>query len=171
MVEEIIKRNYIFNNIILISRPHIIKISPKLDMAIIWIDIWDVQSSKKVKELINRYFNIKSYITTVRGANINSSISECKNCWKWRHTMFLCRIQGAKCIKCNSLYKSKYHCHFTWYCKANEKSNPSRLETKNEESCPYSFKCSNCHSKHQANFNLYPFWKYCLNHKWYNKKQ
>jgi len=39
MVEEIIKGSYIFNNIVLASKPCIIKVSPKSDMAIIWIDI------------------------------------------------------------------------------------------------------------------------------------
>ena len=39
VVEDIIKKNYIFNNIALASRPHIIKVFPKLDIAIIWIDI------------------------------------------------------------------------------------------------------------------------------------
>ena len=34
-VEEILKKNHIFNNIILISRPHIIKISSKSNIAII----------------------------------------------------------------------------------------------------------------------------------------
>ena len=35
MVEEIIKGSYIFNNIVLASKPCIIKVSPKLDMSII----------------------------------------------------------------------------------------------------------------------------------------
>jgi len=39
VVEDVIKKNHIFNNIILVSKPYIIKVSPKLDMAIIWMDI------------------------------------------------------------------------------------------------------------------------------------
>jgi len=39
VVKDIIKNNHIFNNIMLASRPHIIKVSPKSDMAIIWVDI------------------------------------------------------------------------------------------------------------------------------------
>ena len=38
-VERILKSNHIFNNIILASKPRIVKVSPKLDMAIIWINI------------------------------------------------------------------------------------------------------------------------------------
>jgi len=38
-VEKILKSNYIFNNIILASKPRVIKVSPKSDMSIIWIDI------------------------------------------------------------------------------------------------------------------------------------
>ena len=52
-VKEIIKQNQIFNNIILTSKPQVIKILPKLDMSIIWVDIWDVQSESKTKGLIN----------------------------------------------------------------------------------------------------------------------
>jgi len=48
VIEDIIKKNHIFNNIMLASKPHIIKASPKLDMAIIWVDIWDIQSGSNV---------------------------------------------------------------------------------------------------------------------------
>ena len=35
VVKKIIKNNHIFNNIVITSRPKVIKVSPKLDMAII----------------------------------------------------------------------------------------------------------------------------------------
>jgi len=38
-IEKILKNNYIFNDIVLASRPRVIKVSPKSDMAIIWINI------------------------------------------------------------------------------------------------------------------------------------
>jgi len=41
-IESILKQNHIFDNISLASRPRVIKVSPKLDMSIVWIDIWDV---------------------------------------------------------------------------------------------------------------------------------
>ena len=41
-VETIIKQNQIFDNITLASKPPVIKVSSKSNMAIIWIDIWDV---------------------------------------------------------------------------------------------------------------------------------
>jgi len=66
MVELIIKNNYIFNNITIIFRLKVIKISLKLDMTIIWLDIWDVQSGSKAKGLINRCFNIESYTMTIQ---------------------------------------------------------------------------------------------------------
>ena len=144
MVEYIIKKNQIFNNVVLTSKLHIIKVFPELDMAIIWVDIWDVQSRSKVRGLINRCFNIGSYIATIRGANINPGISQCKNCWKWGHTTFSYRIQGAKYIKYNGSHKSKHHQYFAWCCKANKITNPPKFETKKGKLCPYSFKCSNC---------------------------
>ena len=36
-----LKNNHLFNNIVLASKPHIIKVSLKSDMTIIWIDIWN----------------------------------------------------------------------------------------------------------------------------------
>ena len=82
IVETIIKNNHIFNNITIVLRLKVIKISSKLDMAIIWLDIWDIQSGSKAKGLINRYFNVKSYIVTIREVNMNLRIPQCKNCWK-----------------------------------------------------------------------------------------
>ena len=38
-VELIIKQNQIFNNVTLASKPRVIKVSPKSDMIIVWIDI------------------------------------------------------------------------------------------------------------------------------------
>ena len=64
-VVEDIKKNYIFNNIVLALKPRIIKVFPKSNMTIIWVNIWDIQSSSKVKSLINRCFNVGSYIVTI----------------------------------------------------------------------------------------------------------
>ena len=49
-------------------------------MVIVWIDIWDAQSEVKAKGLINRCFNVGRYIATVRMANVNPDIPQCKNC-------------------------------------------------------------------------------------------
>ena len=120
----ILKQNQIFNNINLASKPRVIKVLPKLDMSIIWIDIWDVQSKSKAKGLINQCFNISKYIATIRGTNMNPGIPQYKNCWKWGHAMFSCRIQGSKCVKYNGPHKSGNHQEFEWCYKANEKTNP-----------------------------------------------
>jgi len=73
-MESIIKQNQIFDNITLTSKLWVIKALPKLDMSIIWINIWDVQSGSRAKELINQCFNIERYIVTIRGANMNSGV-------------------------------------------------------------------------------------------------
>ena len=108
-VESVIKANHIFNNLSLISKSHVIKVLPKSDIVIVWLDIWDAQSGQKTKNLINRYFNIRRYITTIHGTNMNLSISQCKNCWKWGYTTFVSHAQGSKCVKCNSPHKSEYY--------------------------------------------------------------
>jgi len=79
-VENILKQNQIFDNIKLASRPRVIKVSPKSDMSIVWIDTWDHQSGNKAKCLINWCFNISRYIATIRGANMNPGVPQCKNC-------------------------------------------------------------------------------------------
>jgi len=111
-VKTIIKQNQIFDNITLTSKLQVIKVSPKSDMSIIWIDIWDVQSGSRAKGLINHCFNVRRYIATIRGANMNLGVPQCKNCWKWGHVIFSCRIQGSKCVKCNGPHKSENHCDF-----------------------------------------------------------
>jgi len=53
-IERILKNTHIFNKIVLASRPRIIKVLPKSDMAIVWIDIWDNQNGNNAKKIINR---------------------------------------------------------------------------------------------------------------------
>ena len=64
-IKTILKQNHIFNNISLVSKPRVIKVSPKSDMSIVWLDIWDIQSSNNAKMLINRCFNVRNYIATI----------------------------------------------------------------------------------------------------------
>jgi len=64
-VKKILKNSHIFNDVVLASKHRIIKILPKSDISIVWIDIWDTQSSAKAKSFINRRFNIGNFITTI----------------------------------------------------------------------------------------------------------
>ena len=166
-VKSIIKQNQIFDNIVLMLKLHVIKVSPKSDMLIIWIDIWDVQSRSKAKSFINRCFNVGRFIVTIWGANMNPSIPQCKNCWQWGHmTMFYC-IQGSKC---NGSHKTENHHQFGWYCKVNEKTNPPHLEIKKGKPCLHSSKCSNCCGDHEVDSNLCLFWKHRFHYKWHIKE-
>jgi len=79
-IELIIKSNHIFNNLLLVSKPWIIKASPKSDITIIWMDIWDAQSRQNAKSLINRCFNIRRYIMTIHSINMNSGVPQYKKC-------------------------------------------------------------------------------------------
>ena len=73
-VKTVIKLSHIFNDLSLTSKLRIIKALPKSDIAIIWIDIWDTQSGKNAKILINRCFNVRSYIATIYGTNMNPKV-------------------------------------------------------------------------------------------------
>lgn len=109
IVERVLHLSYIFNNIILTSKPHAIKVSLKSDIAVIQINIQDTQSGSKAKRLINRCFNIESHIATIRNTNMNPGILQCKNCWRQDHTMFAYHLHRSKYIKCNSPHKVKNH--------------------------------------------------------------
>jgi len=122
-IKHIIRLTHIFNNIILASCLYIIIVSLKLDIAIIWMDIWDFQSGFNTKILINRYFNIRSHITTIHSTNMNTEVSQCKNYWKWEHTTFACQINNVKYPKCNGPYNLEHHKDIAWCCKPNFKIN------------------------------------------------
>ena len=109
IVERVFQTTHIFNDIVLTSHPYVIKALSKSNMAIIWINIQDSQSGSKAKNLINRYFNISSHIAIIWSTNMNPSVPQCKNCWKWGHTNFACHLHGSKCVKCNSSYKFKHY--------------------------------------------------------------
>ena len=79
-MENVLKNTHIFNNVVLASKPRIIKVSPKSNMAIICVNIWDSQSGSKTKFLINQRFNIGRFIATICGGNMNPGIPQCKNC-------------------------------------------------------------------------------------------
>jgi len=79
-VEEVIKRIHLFNDITLASCSCIIKASPKSDIAVIWIDIWNSQNGTKAISLVNRCFNIGQHITTIHSTNMNPGVPQCKNC-------------------------------------------------------------------------------------------
>ena len=169
-VETVPKQNQIFDNIKLASRSRVIKVSFRSDISIVWIDIWDYQSGSKVKCLINQCFNVGRYIFIIQGANMNLSVPQCKNCWRWKHAIFSYKVQESKYVKCNRPRKSENYHEFGWCYKVNEKLNPPRLETKKGELCPYLFKYSNCQGDYQADSNQCSFWKYHFNREWHQKK-
>jgi len=53
IIEGVLKNSHLFKDTTLALKPHVIKASPKLDKAIVWVDIWDSQSSSYVKNIIN----------------------------------------------------------------------------------------------------------------------
>ena len=61
------------------------------------------------------------------------------------------------------LHQTIHHHQFAWCYKANNKTNPPRLETKKGEPCPHFFKCLNCKSEYQVDLTECPFWKHRFN--------
>ena len=80
IIKDVFKKLHLFNNISLASKPHIIKASPKSDMAVVWVDIWDSQSGFMAKNIINWQFNISQYIATICSMNMNLEVPQYKNC-------------------------------------------------------------------------------------------
>ena len=81
-IKGVLKEMHLFKDIVLASKPYIIKVSPKSDMAVVWVDIWNSQSGSSAKNIINHCFNIEHFITTVKDTNMNPGVPQCKNCWK-----------------------------------------------------------------------------------------
>ena len=150
----------LFEFITLASKPRIIKASPKSDIAIIWIDIWDSQNRSKAKLLINYFFNFSRHIATIKVTNMNPGVSQYHNCWKWGYLTFSCKVHRSKCQKCNGSHKLENYKDMAWCCKVNHKINPPRLETKASKPCPHEFKCANCKGNHMTDNNKCPFWRY-----------
>jgi len=65
LVKEVLKNTHIFNDIVLVFKSHIIKAASNYNSAVIWINIWDLQSGSKAKTIINHSFNVRQYITTI----------------------------------------------------------------------------------------------------------
>ena len=64
-IKGILKKMYLFKDITLASKPHVIKVLPKSDIVVVWVDIWDSQSGFIAKNIINHHFNIKCFIATI----------------------------------------------------------------------------------------------------------
>jgi len=73
-VEGVLKETYLFKDVLLASKPQIIKASPKSNIAVVWVNIWDSQSSSSAKNIINCCFNIGCFIATIQGMNMNLGI-------------------------------------------------------------------------------------------------
>ena len=52
-IKGILKETHLFKDIVLASKLCIIKASPKSDMAVVWVDIWDSQNGSSAKNIIN----------------------------------------------------------------------------------------------------------------------
>ena len=130
-IKSILKEIHLFKDTMLASKPCIIKASPKSDKVVIWMDIWDSQSSSVAKNIINRRFNIGHHIATVRGTNTNPGIPQCKNCWKWGHSTLSCCSHVSRCAKCYGAHSTEHYREKVWCCMDNKKAN--QTATKDSE--------------------------------------
>ena len=162
-IEGVLKETHLFKDVMLASKPRVIKASPKSDMVVVWVDIWDFQSSSLAKNIINCHFNIGRFITTIKGTNINPGVLQCKNCWKWGHLTLSCCSHISRCTKCYVAYITKHHREKAWCCMENKKANCSA--TKEGKPCPHIFKCMNCKGNHQADSYSCPYWCNHFNHE------
>ena len=53
LIKGVLKDLHLFKDTVLASKSYIIKALPKSDKAVVWMDIWDSQSSSCVKNIIN----------------------------------------------------------------------------------------------------------------------
>ena len=55
-IESILKETHLFKDVMLASKPHVIKASPKSDIVVVWVNIQDSQSGSLVKNIINHHY-------------------------------------------------------------------------------------------------------------------
>ena len=53
IIKGVLKNSHLFKDATLALKPRVIKASPKSDKAVVWVDIWNSQSSSCVKNIIN----------------------------------------------------------------------------------------------------------------------
>ena len=53
IIKGVLKDSHLFKDATLASKPCVIKASPKSDKTVVWVDIWDFQSSSCAKNIIN----------------------------------------------------------------------------------------------------------------------
>ena len=82
IIEGVLKDLHLFKDAILALKPHVIKALPKSNKAVVWVEIWDFQSSSCAKNIINCQFNVGQFIVTVHRTNMNLEVPQYKNCWK-----------------------------------------------------------------------------------------
>ena len=169
IIEGVFKNSHLFKDVLLASKPRVIKASPKSDKAVVWVDIWDSQSGSCVKNIINRQFNIRWYIATVRKTNMNLRIPQCKNCWKWGHLTLSCRSHISRYAKCYGAHDTEHHWEKVWCCIENKKLNC--VATNIGEPCSHVFKYVNCKRDHQADSYSCLYWCNHFNKDWHSKKQ
>ena len=167
-IKGVLKEIHLFNGIALVSKPCVIKASLKSDMAVVWLDIWDSQSSSLPKNIINCRFNIGCFIATIKGTNMNPGVPQCKNYWKWRHSTLSYCSYISRYAKYYGAHTTKHYREKAWCCIDNKKAN--HMATKEDEPCPYTFKCMNCKGNHQADSYSCLYWHNHFNREWHGRK-
>ena len=155
-IKDVLKETHLFKGVVLASKPCIIKASLKSDMAVVWVDIWDSQSGSSAETIINHCFNIRQFIATVKGTNMNPDVLQCKNCWKWGYLTLSYCSHISRCTKCYGAHTTEHHREKAWCYMENKKANHSA--TKEGEPCPHVFKCMNCKGDYQADSYSCSYW-------------
>jgi len=57
-IKAVLKKTLLFDNVILALKPQIIKVFPKSNMTVVWVNIWHSQNRVKAKNIINQQFNV-----------------------------------------------------------------------------------------------------------------
>ena len=73
-IKGVLKETHLFKDVVLASKLYVIKASPKSNMMVVWVDIWDSQSSSLAKNIINCCFNIGQFVVTICGTNMSLDI-------------------------------------------------------------------------------------------------
>ena len=136
------------------------------DMATVYLNIADMVSGARVKEVVNRPIQMGGKVLYIHAAKANPGIALCQHCWKWGHPSSACHALQLKCPLCMGPHSQEHHHTLSGCCKGNTKVTPLVPPTAEGMPCPHPSLCINCRKDHPANSRKCNFWQHCFDHNW-----
>jgi len=157
-VMDYIRRSPAASSMILTAPIRIVHNSAASDTATIYLNIANMVSGVRAKEVVNHPLQMGGKVSYIRAAKANPGIALCQCCWKWGHPSSACQVLQAKCLLCMGPHSREHHRTLAGCYKGNAKANPPVPPMAEGMSCPHPSHCVNCRKDHPADNRKCNFW-------------